>query len=101
MKLHEMMDRTPLPGQEAGASDDRTYLAYMALHRPEHFQGLVNFLTRNGWDVQLCLNAVNLGADMLGLQVLQHGVPDDLGEVYGVRPKLYLPKGYKPQKPSF
>lgn len=95
MNLYEMMDKTPLPGQETGASDSKTYLNYMALHRPEHFQGLVNFLNKNGWDPQEYLSAINLGADMALLQVLKFGVPEDLGEVYGQGPKLYLPDGYR------
>ena len=94
MKLYEMMDQTPLPGQEPRASDDKTYLNYMSLHRPDHFQGLVNFLTNQGLDVQNYRSAINLGADMALLQILKHGIPEDLGEVYGQRSKLILPKDY-------
>ena len=93
MKLYEMMDRTPLPGRESGASDNKTYLAYMHKHRPQYSAELVSMLKHKGLDgAQNLLNAINLGADMALLQILQHGVPDDLPEVYGKNSsKLIMP----------
>jgi len=96
MKLYEMMDRTPLPGNEVGAADNKTYHAYMQKHRPNHFADIAKMLNhRFGGDMKLVqnyLNAINLGADMALLQVLSHGMPDDLGEVYG-KAKLWTPGG--------
>lgn len=94
MKLYEMMDKTPLPGDEDGAADNKTYLAYMQKHRPQYFKRLVEALKHKGLNqTQDLLSAINLGADMALLQVLQHGMPEDLGEVYGkgAGPRLYVP----------
>jgi hypothetical protein len=92
MKLYEMMDRTPLPGGTT-TLDDKTYLNYMNIHRPLHFQRLAKMLNNKGLDIQSYLNAINLGADMALLQILQHGIPEDLAEVYGKRASLWTPGG--------
>jgi len=86
MRLFEMMDKTPLPGQHEQDKDDRTYLTYMREWRPEHFQGLMNFLDANFEESNdILLSAISLGADMFGLQILKHGLPEDLPAVYGRR----------------
>ena len=90
MKLYEMMDKTPLQFTE-----DKTYLDYMRKHRPNHLQEIVKLLIHNNLDTDKYLSVLNLGADMAMLQVLNYGIPDDLGEVYGRSPGIYLPPGYK------
>lgn len=98
MKLYEMMDRTPLPGRDPKDIDEKNYLAYMKTHRPDYFNGLLEFIsgfTNNPKELENILSAVNLGADMALLQVLQHGMPEDLAEVYP-RPqgqRLWRPGG--------
>lgn len=87
-----MMDKTPLPGQDKEDREDRTYLTYMRTHRPEHFQGLMNFLDQNFEEPNnILLSAISMGADMFGLQVLKHGLPEDLPEVYGKRGRIWRP----------
>ena len=90
MKLYEMMDKTPLQFTEG-----KTYLDYMRKHRPNHLQEIVKLLIHNNIDRATYLSVLNLGADMAMLQVLNYGIPDDLAEVYGQKPGLYLPPGYK------
>jgi len=90
MKLYEMMDKTPLRFTEG-----KTYLDYMRTHRPNHLQEIVKLLIHNNLDRDKYLSVLNLGADMAMLQVLNYGVPEDLGEVYAQKPGLYLPPGYK------
>lgn len=92
MRLYEMMDKAPVPSQ----SSQKTYLAYMKVHRPNYYNELTAFLrsilkTDNVLDY---LSAINLGADMALLQVLQYGVPEDLAQVYGDTPKLHLPGSF-------
>mgnify|MGYP005835219473 CR=1 FL=1 len=94
MKLYEMMDRTPLPGDQQ-LKDHKSYLDYMKMHRPDHFNGLVQYIanTQGKENVNLLMSAINLGADMALLQVLQHGMPEDLPGVYGkaAGPLLWRP----------
>jgi len=89
MKLCEMMDRTPLQFTEG-----KTYLDYMRKHRPNHLQEIVKLLIHNNLETDKYLSVLNLGADMAMLQVLNYGIPEDLGEVYGQKPGLYLPPNY-------
>jgi len=90
MRLCEMMDKTPLQFTEG-----KTYLDYMRKHRPNHLQEIVKLLNHNNLETDKYLSVLNLGADMAMLQVLNYGVPEDLGEVYGQKPGLHLPPGYK------
>jgi hypothetical protein len=92
MKLYEMMDKTPVPSQ----TGTKTYLSYMAVHRPDYFTELCGFLrgVLKTDQIQEYLNALNLGADMALTQVLKHGIPEDLAEVYGNTSKLHLPGSF-------
>jgi len=90
MKLYEMMDKTPLD-----ITDGKTYLDYMRLHRPNYLQEIVKRLVAVNINRPEYLAALNLGANMALLQVLHHGIPDDLEEVYGSSSGIFLPPGYK------